>query len=167
MERRVFTQEEKMAILDQWSTPPIDRIIKQLEELVRIALEAEKHEVTRPIPFVEIMKDLALIRKAVDTISADQESLDELLKQLRQTNPNVVPTITHTKAELQQIEKLKELQSMCEAARERLHEQLVQHPEAEQAMKEAVEESSSPKKKAKQRQKKFRAMGGDKKWIKS
>lgn len=162
-----FTAEEKMAILSQMMPPSVDQLIRQLEDLVRTALDAEHAEVKKPIPFAKIMQDLALIKRALDIISDDQETVTVLLNHLKANYPELRDASQETKEQEKQLHKLKGLQDVCESARDRLHEQLTSNPQTERALKEMVEESTaSPKRKVTRRKNKFRSMGGEK-WIKS
>lgn len=165
--QRELTQEEKMALLDSLRTPSVDQLIQKLEELVRMALEAEHMEPRKNIPFVEIMQDLALVKKALDAISADQENINVLVKYMKEHYPPQQEIKKDDKQEHRQMEKLKELTEICEAARDRLHAELTANPQTEERVKEIVEESSAtPKRKTTRRKRKFRSMGGEE-WIKS
>lgn len=144
----------------------IPDVVNRLEDLVHFALECEGKQMREDISFVEIYKRLQEVRKAIDLLNKDQNDLISLLTKVggEEFNPNTVDLSVEDKKLL---EKLNHLRSVCEAAKERIHAQTREHPEAEQVAKEKIEEAiSAPKKKVARRKGKFRAMGGDR-WMRT
>ena len=149
--------------------PPLPQLINQLEDLVRMALEAEQNKEIPSVSYIAIMKDLVVIQKALDVISKDQEEIDAFLKVAKDRYGPLPEEVTAQKPEEAKVlKKLQDLQTLCEGARERLHAEISKNPEAERALREKVEdEMSSKKRKTTRRKRKFRSMGGDEGWIKT
>lgn len=146
------------------------QLVSLLEETVRMVVDVEKYELKPGVSFPEVMKDLQLIQKAVAAMAEDQQELSEYLESLKGMYGPIPPTEQILgKEDLAVLEKLKKLETICEGARERIHDEMLKNPQAVERTKEMIEESSSsPKRKSIKRKRKFRSMGGEQGgWVKT
>lgn len=163
------SQEAEDTFLQNIIPPSTEQLLVQLEEVVRMALDAEHQELKPGISFPEVMKNLMLIQQAIETIAKDQISLDSFLSLLKERYGPLPKDSAVQKEEARVLERLKNLQTICEAARERLHGELSKNPQVEKEMRDMLEEPSQiAKRKVVRRKRKFRSMGGDGgSWLKT
>lgn len=141
-------------------------LVMELEDLVKIALAAENNEVDVSIgSFVEVHKKLMAIykmleefrtqyAKALATIGLTPEDMKLTNEQITELGPK----------ERRLFEKLTSLQTVCEEAKERVHQSLQKSPGA---VKEIKEELKGPEGKALRRKDRFKGAGGKKGWLPS
>lgn len=145
----------------------IPEVVDRLEDLVKFALECENRELKEGVSFVDVFKQLEEVRKAIEMLDQDQQELLELFSSVTggAVDVNKVPFTDQDKKTL---DKLKHLQSVCEAAKERMYATVKEHPETEAALEEQiVEERASEKKKIVHRKGKFRPLGGKGGWMRT
>lgn len=147
---------------------PIDlgSIVFELEDLVKIALAAEKNEVQITVDsFVDIHKKLMGIYKMVEQFRSEYaKSLEPLgltpedmkltSEQIQELGPK----------ERKIFEKLSSMQSICEDAKARVHKSLQESP---RELKQIKDELKGPEKNLVHRKSKFKGVGGKKGWLPS
>jgi len=143
---------------------PVNEIVNRLEELVRYVLECEIRPMKTDVSFVDVYKQLVQIREAISVLSADQQAMLSILDaggiSKQQMNKALSPEEKKT------ISKLQSLQSICEAAKERLHRSIQKHPELEKEIQEKIRsETTTKKQKIVHRKGKFRRLGGKEGWL--
>ena len=141
-------------------------LVMELEDLVKIALAAEKNEVDVSIgSFVDVHKKLMAIYKVLEefrtsyakslaTIGLTPEDMKLTSEQIAELAPQ----------ERRLFEKLSSLQTVCEEAKERVHQSLQKSPSV---VKEIKEELKGPQGKSLRRKDKFKGAGGKKGWLPS
>lgn len=163
-------KEQTSPILEPIVPDSMKQLVNLLEETVRMVVDVEKYELKPGVSFPEVMKDLQLIKKAVAAMADDQKDLSEYLDSLKEQYGPVPPAEKILGKEDQAVlEKLKKLETICEGARERIHDEMLKNPQTVERAKEILEESSSStKRKSIKRKRKFRSMGGEQGgWVKT
>lgn len=149
------------------SAPSIPEVVERLEELVKFALECEGKKLKEGVSFVDVFKQLEEVRAAIDLLNKDQQELLALFSSISggKVDMNALPFSEEDKKIL---DKLRHLQSVCEAAKERMYVAIKSHPEAEAIVDEKLEQATSTdKKKAARRKEKFRPLGSKKGWMRT
>ena len=143
----------------------IPEVVARLEDLVKFALECEGKRPRPDVSFVDVFKQLEEVRRAVDALSRDQKELINLIE--KTTGERVdVKSSRLSEEDKKIVERLQNLQKLCEEAKERAYVKMKAHPEQEAALNREIKESSVPqKKKAGRRKDKFRPLGGKKGWL--
>ena len=138
-----------------------DRLMNQLEDLVRMTLECENKELKDMQAYVEVNKRLAELRQVIETLHTSYRKTLERMKiseeQVATYKDNMDKVPSEQKKLFDHLEKLKQ---MCEEGRERMYTSLQENRET---AKEVEEQLETEKKKA--RKGKFRSVGGKKGWM--
>jgi chemotaxis protein histidine kinase CheA len=143
---------------------PVQEIVNRLEELVRYVLECETKPVQKDVSFVDVYKRLVQIREAINVLSKDQQTILTILEARGISKEQMDKALSPEEKKI--ISKLKNLEGICEAAKERLHRSIQRHPELEQEIKEKIRsETATKKQKIIHRKEKFRRLGGKKGWL--
>ena len=163
-------KEPEPVMLDPLTREDMNILLRQLEDTIRMVLDAEKQELKPNVPFAEVMKDLSLIQQAITAMAKEQEEIAvflETVKQRVEPQPEIEAALHQEDRPI--YDKLKQLETVCEGARERIHEQIAQNPKAAKEAKEMIEElNASSKRKSTKRKRKFRSMGNEQGgWLKS
>jgi hypothetical protein len=141
----------------------LPKIVKQLEDLVNLALACEKKDLLPNVSFVEVHKKLLKIRQQTDLF---QENFRKQLAKLnlREEDIRLTPeALAKMPAKDKQIfEKLQKLQSTCEEARDRIRDSLKKDQAAVLSVKEELKDKSTSKTR---RKSKFKGVGGKQGWI--
>ena len=145
-------------------TNDLTNIILQLEDLVKLALEVEKHPENLAIDsFVGVHKKLMKIHTLVDEFRKSYaKSLEPVGLQPEDMKPNAEELAALGPKEKKVLEKLSSLQSICEDAKARMHESLQQN---EPIVREVKEELKSTERKAIRRKSRLKGAGGKKGWL--
>jgi hypothetical protein len=145
----------------------IPEVVNRLEDLVKFALECEGKKLKEGVSFVEVFKQLEEVRTAIDLLNKDQQELLDLFSSV--TGGKIeVNKADFTDEQKKILEKLKHLQSVCEAAKQRMYTKVKSQPETEAIVKEKIEDSTaSEKKKIMRRKEKFRPLGGKGGWLRT
>ena len=143
----------------------IPEVVSRLEDLVRFALECEGKRLRPNVSFIDVFKQLEGVKRAVDALGRDQKELINLIE--KTTGERVDGKSSRLSEEDKKIvERLQNLQKLCEEAKERAYVKMKAHPEQEAALNREIKEASVPqKKKAGRRKDKFRPLGGKKGWL--
>jgi hypothetical protein len=141
----------------------IAAIVRQLEDLVKLSMECEEKELKPDVSFLDVHNKLLAIRRDIERY---QENYKQYLAQFNLRPEDVKPTPEAIEdlgpKEKQILEKLKNLQSTCEDARDRLYESM----QADQATLRSVKGELKEKGKEKiHRKGKFKGVGGKQGWI--
>lgn len=149
------------------AAPSIPEVVDRLEELVKFALECEGKELREGVSFVDVFKQLEEVRHAIELLSQDQKELLALFSSA--TGGRIDITKTELSAEDKKIiDKLRHLQSVCEAAKDRMYTTIKKAPEAEAAAEAKIQAATaSEKKKRIHRKEKFRPLGGKEGWVRT
>ncbi len=162
-------QGEQMPPLQPIPAGPISipEVVNRLEELVKFALECEGKQLKEGVSFVDVFKQLEEVRNAIDLLNQDQHELLNLFSSV--TGGSVdVNKIPFSEDDKKTLDKLKHLQSVCEAAKERMYVAVKEQPETEALLEEKIEdEKASEKKKVVRRKGKFRPLGGKEGWMRT
>lgn len=161
--------EEKQNMPEFKSVPiqpmSITDLVSRLEELVRFTLECEKKEFKEGVSFVEIYKQLTQIREAISILNQDQQDTLTLIENAMQSQTEQKP-FELTKENQKLLDKVTNLQDICENAKERIYSSIQEQPEIEQQVKEELKQATASNKKKRIRRKgKFRRVGGKKGWM--
>ena len=142
----------------------VGQLVDRLEELVKFTLECEQRKLRDDISFVDVYRQLLEIRSSISILSKEQE---DLLRQITIAAASEEDTkIPFAPEDRKVFTKIKNLQDLCEAARERLHAAMEKNPEVEKVLQEQILESTTPERRKKIRRKgKFRPLGGKEGWI--
>jgi hypothetical protein len=144
----------------------VTEIVNQLESLVRYALECEDRPLRDDVSFVDVYRQLIGVQKAINSLDKDQRELINLMSRMAGVSPEELSSVRPE--DEKNIEKLKQLQKLCEDAQERLHASMTGQAETDRELKEQIEESTaSDKKKAVRRKGKFKKMGGAGGWVRT
>lgn len=148
---------------EEYTAIDLPRIVRQLEDLVKLALECEEKDLSPNISFVDVHKKLLQIRRQVDQFKQNFQDHLALLN-LRPEDIKAKPEdIQNLGPKEQQIfEKLQSLQTTCEEARDRIKESLNADQAALLQIKEELKDKSSQKTR---RKGKFKGIGGKQGWI--
>ncbi len=168
-EEVLATTEAAMPPIPPLPTGPmsIPEVVNRLEELVQFALECERKELKEGFSFVDVFKQLEEVRQSIELLNQDQQELLELFSSV--TGGKVdVDKIPFTQEDKKTLDKLRHLQSVCEAAKERMYVAVKEHPETEAELEQQIaEEQASDKKKIVRRKGKFRPLGGKEGWVRT
>lgn len=162
-------QSEQMPPPKQIGPGPvsISEVVNRLEELVKFALECEGKELKEGVSVVDVFKQLEEVRFAIDMLNKDQQELLTLFSSVTGGAADVNKS-TLSEEDKKVIDKLKHLQAVCEAAKERMYVTIKSSPETESIVNEQIKEASaSEKKKVIQRKGKFRPLGGKEGWVRT
>lgn len=142
-------------------------IVIQLEDLVKLALAAEKNEAKVSMDsFVDVHKKLMSIYKMIESFRENYtKSLAALGLEPKDIQPSPEDVAELGLRDRKIYEKLGALQAMCQDAKERLHQSLQAQPQA--AMNQIKEELKGPERKLVRRKDKFKGIGSKKGWIPS
>ncbi len=142
--------------------------LSKLEELIKFALDCEKQggALADTISFVEIFKQLQEIQTSIKLLNEYQkETMGALADLAHQEGINLSEDIQEdsiSQEDKKIIDKLQSLTAICEAARERIHKEIVQNPDVQEKVLKTIQDSSaSDAKKQKRRKNKFRSLGQD------
>lgn len=136
-------------------------LVQRLEDLVKFTVECEKKELRDDISFIDVYKQLMLIKEGVELLNQDYVLNYDAMKA-----EGLVPEeLKLTPEEGKILTKIGNLQHICEEAKERLHKSLQQNPEEVQRLTNELKEAqSTDKQKSRRRQSKFKGMGGKQGW---
>lgn len=141
-----------------------EEIVSKLQDLVTFALENEKSELAPTVSFVEVYKELQEIQKSIQLLSDYQKETMHLLSDLA-TQEGVHISFDDTdlpEKDKKIISQLHSLTTICEAARDRLHSEIVQNPDVQHEVTKTIKDAtSSEDKKQRRRKNKFRSLGQD------
>ena len=145
-------------------TDDLSEIITQLEDLAKLALDAEQHQEDIDLgSFVDVHKKLMAVQKMIKEF---QGSFAKSIEGLGLSPEDMKPTDAELKTlgsrERKLIEKLGSLQDVCEHARERVHESMQQNPEAVKDVKKELKDSKETTTRRKSR---LKGAGGKKGWL--
>ena len=145
----------------------IPEVVNRLEELVKFALECEGKQLKDGVSFVDVFKQLEEVRIAIDLLNKDQQELLALFSSV--TGEGIdVNKIPFSEEDKKILDKLKHLQSVCEAAKQRMYVSVKSQPESEAMVEEKIAEATSTdKKKVARRKGKFRPLGGKEGWMRT
>jgi hypothetical protein len=145
----------------------IPEVVNRLEDLVRFALECEGKPLKDGVSFVDVFKQLEEVRTAIDLLNKDQQELLALFSSVSGGAVDV-NTLPFSKEDRKMLDMLKHLQSVCEAAKERMYVSVKAQPESEAIVDEKIEEATATeKKKSVHRKGKFRPLGGKEGWMRT
>jgi hypothetical protein len=168
MEERMVQAPEKGSEEKAGPTAPLEalsvrEIVDQLESLVRYSLECENRPLREDVSFIEVYQQLLDIQKAITVLDKDQKDLIAKMSMASDILPENKPTVSPE--DQKSLEKLKQLEQLCEEARGRLHASLP--GQSTRKIREEIEETGiSAKKKALRRKGKFKTVGGSG-WVRS
>ena len=148
----------------------LKKMVSQLEDTVRMVVDAEKGELKPNVSFVDVMKELLLIQKAIEAMASEQQEMAKFFDSLKERYGNIPsPEKLLVKEDLAVLDRVKKLTSVCEGARARLHEEIGRNPKLVAESNASLDEAlASSKRKKTKRKRKFRAFGNEKDgWIKS
>jgi len=138
-------------------------VIGQLEDLVKLALEAEKHEAKKDIPFALLQTQLADVKRMIDILNT---SFQNTMQEMKLSPEDLVrmrkDLLASDKPEKKIFEKLDALTEQCEEARSRIHKELMENKSQLSALQD---ESKSSSKKKQARKGKFKSVGSKKGWM--
>jgi hypothetical protein len=148
-------------------TPTVPEVVNRLEELVQFALECEGRELREGVSFVDIFKQLEEVRHAVEYLNQDQKELLSLFSMA--TGEKIdMEKVALSDEDKKIVGKLRHLQSVCEAAKQRMYVTTKTAPEAEVALQEKIADATTPEaKKIARRKEKFRPLGGKEGWLRT
>ena len=163
--------DKKLTPIEEKIVPDsMKSLVDQLEETIRMTVDAEKCEIKPGFSFAETMKDLTLIKQAVEAMAAEEQDLLETIHSVQERYGSITGAeMLANKEDLAVLEKLKKLETICEQARTRIHDEMMKNPKNQETVKELLEETeASSKRKMTRRKRKFRSMGGEAGgWIKT
>lgn len=145
---------------------PLDmtRIVQQLEDLVRLAVECEGKPINPSVNFFEVHKQLLTIRK---NLEAFQTAYHRHLAALGLTPEQVKtrPQLTSPLGDKEKamMERIAKLQEQCEKEREKIHQALTENPEAYRNL--LRDQKTDEHLQKAHRKGKFKSVGGKKNWL--
>ncbi len=132
-------------------------IVQRLEDLVKFTLECEKKELRSDVNFIDVYKQLTLIKAGVELLN------EHYLARLEGfAEQGLIPKEVPMNPEDQkQYDKLDKLKKVCEEAKARIYDSLQQNPiQVQQLAEEIKDAQSTDKQKIRRRKSKFKGMGG-------
>jgi len=145
---------------------PLDmtRIVQQLEDLVRLAVECEGKKIAPSVNIFEVHKQLLVIRKNLEAFQAAyRRHLASLGLTPEQVKIRPQRTSPIGEKEKEMMERIGRLQEQCEQEREKIHEALLANPEAYRNI--LREQKTEDHLKKTHRKGKFKSVGGKKNWL--
>ena len=143
-------------------------IIEKLEEMVKFALECEKREFSDDFNFVEVFHELKELQKSMELLTEYQKESMLLLSEMAAREGVQLPDGDEALSDEDKkiIDKMKTLSHLCESAKERVHEAIVQNPDVQKVVTDKIKDAeSTDDKKQIRRKNKFRSLGGKQGWM--
>ncbi len=150
-------------ILQELTLPNLE-IVAQLEDLVKLTLECEKRDIASHVSFNETMQQLQEVQKSMELLQQYQQetlkTLEDIAKREKIDFPSEEESLSKESASV--INQLQTLTSICEAAQERSHREILQNPDIHAELTKSLKESvASEAAKKRKRKNKFRTLGQD------
>lgn len=148
-------------------TNQLTTIVSQLEDLVKLALAAEKNEVQVNVTsFVDVHKKLMALYKMIEEFRVNYaKSLDAMGLKLEDLQPNPEEMQELTMRDRKVMEKLGSLRAICEDAKERMHQAIKKESPA--SVNKIKDELKGPERASQRRKGRFKGVGGKKGWLPS
>ncbi len=138
-------------------------VVNRLEDLIKYTLECENRELREDVSFVDVYKQLMVIREAIELFNRDHMAFLEDVA-ARGDMPKEEQNLSEEDRKI--IERLSRLKSQCEEAKERLHASLQEFPEETAQIKQDLKNSQATEaQKSRRRKSKFKGMGGQQGWT--
>ncbi|MCE5293071.1 MAG: hypothetical protein LLF94_00470 [Chlamydiales bacterium] len=143
----------------------VSNVVQQLEDLVKFSIECEERDLRPDVSFVEVHKKLLQIQKDVqqfqDNYRAHLAMFGLTPEEVRAT-PEEIEALDPKKRKI--FDRMKNLQTTCEEARDRLYQSMQADQETLQVVKSELKDKDISKEKIR-RKGKFKGMGGKQGWT--
>jgi hypothetical protein len=146
--------------------PPLDipKVVRSLDDLVKLALECEKKPLVDPSAFGDILQKLAVIKQAVDVIHEAYLKTLEKMGISRQDVERFRSDMSHMgEPEKAMFLKLGALRAQCEEARTRIYESL----QASRTTLKKLEKDMKKEKEGTQKKGRHKKQKGRSQWMKT